>query len=203
MDLDGRNPRQLIEIPVKAGGIALSPNGAQIAFITPSPFSQKCKEDLYIVNWDGSDLRRLTNRPGSVNSPSWSFDGQWLAFSYSDSDSCVGGKKQINLMKSGGSGLIKFGSLFNVDPDPVWAPLPALQSGEMFTITESGAQLKLRASPSLTGEILERLEEGERILVLEGPEEADEYLWWQVRVSSSGREGWVAENPGWFAPGLP
>jgi hypothetical protein len=89
-----------------------------------------------------------------------------------------------------------------LDPDPTWSPLPAFQAGKTFTITESGAQLKLRASPSLTGDVLEMLEEGEHILVLEGPEEVDEYLWWRVRVDSNGQEGWVAENPGWFAPGV-
>jgi hypothetical protein len=57
----------------------------------------------------------------------------------------------------------------------------------------------MRSSPSLTGTILDRLEAGETVMVLEGPKAAGEYLWWRVRVEASGEEGWVAENPGWFS----
>jgi hypothetical protein len=35
--------------------------------------------------------------------------------------------------------------------------------------------------------------------VLEGPVEAEDYLWWRVRLEGSDDEGWVAEIPGWFS----
>jgi Tol biopolymer transport system component len=36
--------------------------------------------DLYMVNSDGSNLRRLTTDPAIDGLPTWSPDGQWLAF---------------------------------------------------------------------------------------------------------------------------
>jgi hypothetical protein len=84
--------------------------------------------------------------------------------------------------------------------DPSWDPIPGLEVGKTFAITDLGADLKLRASASLTGTVQLKIPKGEKILVLEGPVEADAYLWWRVRVIGSGQEGWVAENPGWFAP---
>jgi len=82
---------------------------------------------------------------------------------------------------------------------PAWSPLPALQVGGTYAITELGGRLNLRLSPALDGEVVEKLHEGDEILVLEGPVEASQYLWWRVRLGDGDLEGWVAENPGWFA----
>lgn len=83
--------------------------------------------------------------------------------------------------------------------NPTWSPLPALQAGVTFVITELGEGLNLRASPALDGEVVEKLHEGDEILAMEGPVEASQYLWWRVRLGGSDLEGWVAENPGWFS----
>jgi Tol biopolymer transport system component len=37
-------------------------------------------EDVYVVNADGSGLRRLTDDPGPDFDPSWSPDGRWIAY---------------------------------------------------------------------------------------------------------------------------
>ncbi len=43
------------------------------------------------------------------------------------------------------------------------------------------------------------LPKGAQILVLEGPQKKDDFLWWRVRIVESGIEGWINETPGWFA----
>ncbi len=62
---------------------AWSPDGSQVAFIR----RQHDHWEVYVVNADGSNLRRLTTTPekpngavGSSASPAWSPDGQYIAF---------------------------------------------------------------------------------------------------------------------------
>jgi chitodextrinase len=55
---------------------AASPDGAQIALMSNRGGSW----DLYVMNADGSEPRRLTNDPARDTSPIWSPDGQWIAF---------------------------------------------------------------------------------------------------------------------------
>ena len=192
MSLDGYKPRKIVDEPIS--GFTWSPNGNHIVIVS----ANDC-EDLYIINIDGSGIRQLTDRPGSEISPAWSPDGKWIAFM--GTDTCGGGaiSWEIFLIQPDGSGLIQLTNNPHRHPvSPSWSPLPALSSGKNFTITESGDFLNLRKIPSMNGEVLDQLNEGEEILVLEGPVEEDEYLWWKVRVIGSSLLGWVAENPGWF-----
>ncbi len=36
--------------------------------------------EVYVMAADGSNLKRLTNRPGIDGIPTWSSDGKWIAF---------------------------------------------------------------------------------------------------------------------------
>src|SRR5688572_8403679 len=66
-----------------------SPDGGQIAFTSsradPNPFTcTSCDRDVYVMDADGSDMRRLTHTaPGFGFGPSWSPDGTRLAFARS------------------------------------------------------------------------------------------------------------------------
>jgi Tol biopolymer transport system component len=67
-----------------------SPDGARIAFTTDRDtpvsghpifaFTRQREGDVYVMNRDGSDLRRLTATPDWDGSPEWSADGRTLYF---------------------------------------------------------------------------------------------------------------------------
>lgn len=56
-----------------------------------------------------------------------------------------------------------------------------------------GSGLNLRAEPSTAARLVTNVREGTSLTVIEGPEDADGYTWWQLRTAS-GQEGWGAAN---------
>lgn len=54
-----------------------------------------------------------------------------------------------------------------------------------------GAGLNLRAEPSTGGRVVANAREGTVLMVLEGPQEANNYVWWKLRAPD-GTEGWGA-----------
>lgn len=60
----------------------------------------------------------------------------------------------------------------------------------------AGAGLNLRQQPSTYAARVTNVREGTVLTVLEGPKEADGYVWWKVRAPDSS-EGWGAGN--WLA----
>ena len=53
-------------------GVSWSPDGAQIAYASSG--------DIYVMNADGSDVRRLTTDAAEDVRPAWSPDGRQIAF---------------------------------------------------------------------------------------------------------------------------
>ena len=80
---------------------------------------------------------------------------------------------------------------------PAWSPVPSLESGGAYTITAWGSNLNLRADPTLKGNSLKKLKEGDPVTVLEGPQQADEYYWWKLHTAD-GTEGWAVDVFGWY-----
>jgi hypothetical protein len=154
--------------------------------------------DLFKVNVDGTGLQQLTFSIGGEQAPIWSRDGKWISYTYYEN--CLDGEESGPLwgymMHADGSNVLKQPSIASDISD--WSPLPPLEVGGEYTITESGDNLGLREIPGLSGTVKKWLKQGAAIEVLEGPVEADEYLWWRVRVVDGGAEGWVNEIPGWF-----
>jgi len=81
LKLDGSGSRRIVE----AGGSAVySPDGTQIALVRRiEEYGENRAEntDLFVVDADGSGLRRLTRTPGQPElSPSWDPSGERLAY---------------------------------------------------------------------------------------------------------------------------
>jgi Tol biopolymer transport system component len=89
MNPDGSRERQ-ITFPTagvmdQLGG--WSPDGTQLAFTRNVPCGEDCgRDDLYVVNADGSNLHHLATPITTVEAPAWSPDGEWIAFPYSTGD---------------------------------------------------------------------------------------------------------------------
>jgi hypothetical protein len=56
--------------------LAFSPDGEHIAFTRP----QGAQNDIFVAGTDGNDLMPLTSARAVDDSPTWSPDGQWIAF---------------------------------------------------------------------------------------------------------------------------
>jgi Tol biopolymer transport system component len=194
MDPNGDN-LQLVSKIGATSGLDWSPDGKRIAFVSES----NCG-DIYVVNIDGNDALRLTSSPGRERSPTWSADGRYIAFVFSPkscqdiSEGVHGWSLQILDIVSGEV------MPFFVDAEPTnphWSPVTALQIGDEYVITTLGANLNLRDSPSLRGNVLIQLAENSHVTVLEGPLLADHYYWWKLRTED-GTEGWAVEVAGWY-----
>ena len=75
MRADGSAPRQVTAGSNEANPES-SPDGQQVAFMS----RRDGNWEVYVVNLDGSGLRRLTRNPANDGLPAWSPDGKYLAF---------------------------------------------------------------------------------------------------------------------------
>lgn len=92
---------------------AWSPAGDRIAYVSTEPGN----DEIYTINVDGSDLRRLTSNTWEWDKhPSWSPDGRQIVF-YSNRAT---GRRQIWIMSADGSGPRNLSNSPYNDWDPVW-----------------------------------------------------------------------------------
>ncbi|NLF49825.1 MAG: DUF3160 domain-containing protein [Leptolinea sp.] len=79
----------------------------------------------------------------------------------------------------------------------------AFRIGDLYIITSEGGSppLNLRVDPSKNAAVLGTLKTDTYLEIIDGPKQADELTWWKIEVyfSSQEEEGWVAENPDWYA----
>lgn len=94
-------------------GAAVSPDGKRIAMT----LSYEGNSDIYVTDWDGQHLTRLTRGWGQDVSPAWSPDGSAIAFVSNRS-----GAPHLYTMKSDGSDQkrLTFQGSYNQEPD--WSP---------------------------------------------------------------------------------
>jgi TolB protein len=92
-----------------------SPDGRQIAFMS----ARDGNPEIYVMNSDGSNVRRLTNHPAGESSPTWSPSGSQIAFT---SDRT--GKPQIYIVGTDGSNLQRLDIKESEADRPTWAPAP-------------------------------------------------------------------------------
>lgn len=72
------------------------------------------------------------------------------------------------------------------------------ESGQI--VTTNAGDVNMRAEPSVNGEVVDQIAEAVELEVLDGPVDADDYVWYQVRVNAEGgSEGWMVAE---FLDGL-
>lgn len=90
-----------------------SPDGTRLAFMS----NRDGNNEIYIVNVDGSGLRRLTNHPNIDATPTWSPSGTQIAFT-----SDRGGTPSIYIVGVDGLGLRRL--TFEISDRATWSPAP-------------------------------------------------------------------------------
>jgi tetratricopeptide (TPR) repeat protein/predicted Ser/Thr protein kinase len=131
MRADGTNPVQVVAGSTETNPES-SPDGKQVAFMS----QRDGNWEVYIVNLDGSNLRRLTHSAANDGLPTWSPDGQFIAFA-TDRDGRWAvwamrpdGSQQRRLFDIGGplDGQVRGASSYEiqgwVEERLSWAPMP-------------------------------------------------------------------------------
>jgi TolB protein len=114
---------------------AWSPDGTRFCFA--SSRDNNGNSSLYIVNRDGSGLRRLTNHASINMSPTWSPSGTQIAFT---SDRT--GAPQIYIMSADGTGnTTRLTSAESYADKPTWSPAPYNEIA--YTAQSGGNDIKV------------------------------------------------------------
>lgn len=112
--VEGDNPRSVTVTPGPIAraefAIACPAPGGRIAFVS----TRDGNAEIYVINGDGSGLRRLTNDPAGDGGPNWSPDGSRIAFVSNRS-----GESAIYVMNADGSGVVR---LTSNSGEPKWSP---------------------------------------------------------------------------------
>ena len=117
---------------------AWSPDGTKIAFMS----NRDGNPEIYVVNRNGSEMRRLTHHPGSDVTPTWAPSGNQIAFT---SDRT--GKPQIWIMDADGSQQRKITNESWCDR-PTWSPSPF---NEIAYASQAGGGYDIRVYDVGTG----------------------------------------------------
>jgi uncharacterized protein YgiM (DUF1202 family) len=62
------------------------------------------------------------------------------------------------------------------------------------TVVTTVESLRIRSEPSTEGEAINTLPLGAELTIVGGPEEAEDYTWYEVEVTDTGATGWVASD---------
>ena len=132
MNDDGRNVRELTHTPFTEIMPRLSPDGSQVVFMRdlgPTEEQPHVQQfDIFILDVDGINERRLTHHPKSDGAPAWSPDGKHIAFSSRRS-----GNGEIHIIELA-SGKIR--QLTKNNPDEGYSSLPSWSPDGLHIVHE-------------------------------------------------------------------
>lgn len=106
---------------------AWSPDGKRLAFMAVTSIGRRGDPnyDIYIVNLNGTGLRRITSWKGEDGWPAWSPDGRWIAYTTTQDDNeqfeGPGPYRTIYVMRPDGSAKRRVVSGIWAG-SPVWSP---------------------------------------------------------------------------------
>jgi Tol biopolymer transport system component len=165
--------------------LAWSPDGRSLAVNSGGSWAAT-NLDIFDIQ---SEVSRTLVKNISLSGVAWSPDGERLA--YSDGPSIY-----VMPIESSAPTLL----VNNMGVVISWIIIPhPFTAGDLYTISEAGADLNLRAEPALTGDVLRKLQAGDIVTILDGPVDADGYTWWQVQAED-GSTGWAVNIPEWYVP---
>lgn len=143
----------LVPLALNAGSVSRdpspSPDGSQFVFaVSQTGMLGDEQNDLYIVNRNGMNMRRLTSMPGIEDYPQWSPDGTKILFR-----GIVDGASNIYTVNVDGTGLVNITAGLPADltnrREPAWSPngskiaFIAVRDGQhkVWTIDTDGSNL--------------------------------------------------------------
>jgi TolB protein len=133
------------ETPLKGVGhnylAAWSPDGTRIAFTS----NRDGNPEIYVVNRDGSGVRRITSHPAIDITPTWSPAGNEIAFTSDRS-----GKPQIYIVSADGLGSPRRISVEGYADRATWAPAPYNEIA--YAASGGGARYDIAIYEVATGE---------------------------------------------------
>jgi Tol biopolymer transport system component len=136
-----------------------SPDGDRILFTKRDPEREGddityFQSDIYVINADGSDETRLTDLVGEETGPTWSPDGEQIAFSTSTG---TGEEGDIYVMSSDGTELTRLTDLPGVETEPVWSPdgeriafsTEWVDRADVYVVSSDGSELRRLTDPAV------------------------------------------------------
>jgi TolB protein len=144
-NIDGQGFRRITHRDAICVEPKVNPKNPNLVLFVSGPGAQQ----IYRMNADGADVQRVTNGEGEASNPSWSPDGQRMAFSWTQGYSK--GQWNIFVMEIGSGQYTQLTHGEGKNENPVWAPdgrhlvFTSTRSGrpQIYTMLADGTQVKV------------------------------------------------------------